>query len=116
MDNTNINNFADEEKRSLDQAIYNSNYYKLQLREYEEYLKYRQIWSRAILSFVIFILIFNVIFISMVGFRLWTFSDEWIARIIFLGNFAEVLGFAKILVDFLFPSKFSIKNSGKADS
>lgn len=75
---------------------------ELRLREKSEFLAFRKQWSRYLLMLVIAIVVFNAIFLVAVGKKWLQFQDEWLVRIIISGSFIEVLGLAKIVVDFLF--------------
>ncbi len=75
---------------------------ELRLREKSEFLAFRKQWSRYLLILVIAIVVFNAIFLIAVGKGWLRFQDEWLVRIIITGSFVEVLGLAKIVVDFLF--------------
>lgn len=75
---------------------------KLSLQEKFEFLSYRKQWSTYLLTLVIAIVAFNAMFLVTIGLGWLQFQDEWLVRIIFTGSFVEVLGLAKIVVDFLF--------------
>ena len=74
----------------------------LKLQEKSEFLTYRKQWSIYLLTLVIAIVAFNAMFLVTIGLGWLQFEDEWLVRIIFTGSFVEVLGLAKIVVDFLF--------------
>lgn len=75
---------------------------ELQLKEKSEFLEFRKNWSRNLLYLVIFIVVFNALFLIAIGKKWLSFQDEWLVRLIITGSFVEVLGLAKIVVDFLF--------------
>ena len=75
---------------------------ELRLREKSEFLAFRKQWSVYLLILVIAIVVFNAVFLVAVGKQWLKFQDEWLVRIIISGSFVEVLGLAKIVVDFLF--------------
>jgi hypothetical protein len=75
---------------------------KLNYQEKFEFLSYRKQWSTYLLTLVIAIVAFNAMFLVTIGLGWLQFQDEWLVRIIFTGSFVEVLGLAKIVVDFLF--------------
>jgi uncharacterized membrane protein (DUF485 family) len=75
---------------------------ELRLKEKIEFLSFRKQWSTYLLSLVVAIVLFNAGFLLLIGMKALTFQDEWLVRIIFAGSFVEVLGLAKIVVDFLF--------------
>lgn len=75
---------------------------ELKLREKTDFLSFRKEWSRNLLYLVVFIVVFTAAFLIAVGLGWLTFMDEWLVRIIIAGSFIEVLGLAKIVVDFLF--------------
>lgn len=75
---------------------------ELRIQEKAEFLQFRKNWSKNLLYLVIFIVIFNAAFLIAVGMKWLVFLDEWLVRIIITGSFVEVLGLAKIVVDFLF--------------
>lgn len=104
LENTSLNNFLSQEDLTLTKAEQDLRKYELELERYRDYSHFRKTWSMAILGFVIVILCINILFIFFMGFNVWHFQDEWIPRIIFSGNFLEILGLAKIVVDFLFPN------------
>lgn len=83
-------------------AKYRLQLHELQLKEKLDFLEFRKHWSQILLSLVIGIVIFTAIFLVAVGLQWLTFEDEWLVRIIITGSFVEVLGLAKIVVDFLF--------------
>lgn len=74
----------------------------LNLQEKSDFLAYRKQWSTYLLSLVIAIVAFNAMFLITIGLGWLQFADEWLVRIIITGSFVEVLGLAKIVVDFLF--------------
>lgn len=74
----------------------------LNLQEKSEFLAYRKQWSTYLLTLVIAIVTFNAMFLLTIGLGWLQFTDEWLVRIIVTGSFVEVLGLAKIVVDFLF--------------
>lgn len=90
-----------DESASTD-AYYNSRVKELGIRERIEFLNFRKSWSEKLLILVISIVIFNAAFLLLVGFGVLRFEDEWLVRIIITGGFLEVLGLAKIVVEFLF--------------
>lgn len=75
---------------------------ELRIQEKAEFLQFRKNWSKNLLYLVIFIVVFNAAFLIAVGMKWLVFLDEWLVRIITTGSFVEVLGLAKIVVDFLF--------------
>lgn len=75
---------------------------ELRIQEKAEFLQFRKNWSKNLLYLVIFIVGFNALFLIAVGLKWLVFMDEWLVRIIITGSFVEVLGLAKIVVDFLF--------------
>lgn len=75
---------------------------ELRLKEKAEFLNFRRQWSTYLLLLVVCIVLFNAGFLIAIGLRFLAFEDEWLVRIIFTGSFVEVLGLAKIVVDFLF--------------
>jgi hypothetical protein len=75
---------------------------ELRLKEKSEFLNFRRQWSTYLLSLVVIIVVFNALFLIAIGMKILQFDDEWLVRIIFTGSFVEVLGLAKIVVDFLF--------------
>ncbi|MFA9288599.1 MAG: hypothetical protein ACEQSA_01835 [Weeksellaceae bacterium] len=75
---------------------------ELRLREKTDFLSFRKEWSRNLLYLVVFIVVFTALFLIAVGLGWLSFMDEWLVRIIIAGSFVEVLGLAKIVVDFLF--------------
>lgn len=78
---------------------------ELELKEYNLYLDSRKVWSAHIRAMVWIIIGMNIIFIIFVGFGWWNFKNPWLGRIIFAGNFTDVLGLAFILVKHLYPEK-----------
>ncbi len=75
---------------------------ELRLKEKAEFLAFRKQWSTYLLTLVVIIVVFNSFFLLAIGLNILQFQDEWLVRIIFTGSFVEVLGLAKIVVDFLF--------------
>ncbi len=75
---------------------------ELRLRETADFLSFRKNWSTKLLWLVIGIVIFNAVFLLAVGLGWLRYEDEWLVRIIITGGFLEVLGLAKIVVEFLF--------------
>ncbi|MFW5703237.1 MAG: hypothetical protein ACOCXQ_00175 [Patescibacteria group bacterium] len=99
--------FQAKEDTVIEETLEREQYYEsktreLRLREAREFLNFRKSWSNKLLWLVIMIVIFNAIFLLMVGFKVLTYEDEWLVRIIITGGFIEVLGLAKIVVEFLF--------------
>lgn len=90
-----------EESAQTD-VSYDIKIHELGLRERIEFLDFRKEWSRNLLLLVIFIVVFNSLFLITIGLGWLRFQDEWLVRIIFTGSFIEVLGLAKIVVEFLF--------------
>lgn len=90
------------EEALAEEAKYKIKLQQLQLKEKSEFLEFRKQWSKNLLTLVILIVIFNALFLVAVGLKWLTFLDEWLVRIIITGSFVEVLGLAKIVVDFLF--------------
>jgi len=78
---------------------------ELKLQEKSEFLEFRRQWSHYLLILLVAIVVFNAIFLLAVGKNILTFTDEWLVRIIISGSFLEVLGLAKIVVDFLFKQQ-----------
>lgn len=103
----NIHSLPVIEETVTEEALQEEAKYKIQLRELRlkeksEFLEFRKNWSKILLSLVIAIVVFNALFLIAVGIGWLTFHDEWLVRIITTGSFVEVLGLAKIVVDFLF--------------
>lgn len=90
------------EEALAEEAKYKAKYKELQLREKSEFLQFRKHWSKNLLWLVVFIVVFNAFFLIAVGLQWLKFLDEWLVRLIVTGSFVEVLGLAKIIVDFLF--------------
>lgn len=78
---------------------------KLNFQEKLEFLAFRKQWSTYLLTLVIAIVAFNCVFLLTIGLGWLQFTDEWLVRIIVTGSFVEVLGLAKIVVDFLFKEQ-----------
>lgn len=78
---------------------------KLKIQEKSEFLSYRRQWSKYLLTLLIAIVLFNAMFLVTIGLGWLQFNDEWLVRIIITGSFVEVLGLAKIVVDFLFKEQ-----------
>lgn len=106
MDSTNTSAPAIEETVIDDsQQITNTlenKFDELVLTEKSDFLAFRKQWSTYLLSLVVAIVVSNAIFLILIGTRVLQFDDEWLVRIIFTGSFIQVLGLAKIVVDFLF--------------
>ena len=90
------------EEALAEEAKYKVKLQQLQLKEKSEFLEFRKQWSKNLLTLVILIVVFNALFLIAVGLGWLTFLDEWLVRLIIAGSFVEVLGLAKIVVDFLF--------------
>ena len=70
-----------------------------------KFYKLRTKWSWAILIWVSFILIFNVILVRNTGLGYWNFEKYgWLIKGIFGGNLVQIIGMGIIVVNFLFPS------------
>jgi organic radical activating enzyme len=82
--------------------VYQTKISELILREKSEILGFRKKWSNNLLWLVVSIVVFNAMFLLAIGRNLLAYSDEWLVRIIFAGSFIEVLGLARIVVQFLF--------------
>jgi hypothetical protein len=93
---------AATQEAAEERALINLQYEELRLREKSEFLQFRKKWSNYLLMLVVFIVVFNAVFLLAVGYGWIQFADEWLVRIIVGGSFIEVLGLAKIVVDFLF--------------
>jgi len=78
---------------------------RLKIQEKSEFLSYRKQWSKYLLLLLVAIVVFNAAFLVSIGLGWLTFADEWLVRIIITGSFVEVLGLAKIVVDFLFKEQ-----------
>ena len=89
---------------------------ELKLKEKSEILAYRQQWSIILLSIVVLIIIFNFLFLIAVGRQFLVFKDEWLVRLIISSSFVEVLGLAKIVVDFLFTEPTKEKDKQKSEA
>jgi len=87
----------------------------LVLEEKSDFLSLRKWWSKALLIVVYIIVVFDMVFLVLVGLGVLQYHDEWLVRLILAGNFVEVLGLAKIVVDFLFkePPKFKKASTEK---
>jgi hypothetical protein len=95
-----MSQFLDE--RGYAEKLYQINLYELNLKEKSEILGFRKKWSNNLLWLVVVIVVFNGLFLLAIGRDLLQYQDEWLVRIIFAGSFIEVLGLAKIVVEFLF--------------
>jgi hypothetical protein len=96
-----------QENTIVDESAITDSYYRnrakeLGLREQIEFLNFRKEWSQKLLLLVIFIVAFNALFLVIVGLGWLQYTDEWLVRIVITGSFIEVLGLAKIVVEFLF--------------
>jgi hypothetical protein len=90
-------------EESMDKELdYEDRAQEIGLRERIEFLDFRKEWSRRLLTLVVFIVLFNAVFLVLIGRDILQFRDEWLVRIIFAGSFIEVLGLAKLVVEFLF--------------
>lgn len=90
----------EEELLSLSEM--SEDFIELKYQERAEFLQFRRRWSMALLGVVYIIVFFDIIFLIAVGLGWLSYLDEWLVRIIFIGNFIEVIGLARIVVDFLF--------------
>jgi hypothetical protein len=96
-----------QENTVVDESAITDSYYRnrareLGLREQIEFLNFRKEWSQKLLLLVVFIVAFNALFLVIVGLGWLNYADEWLVRIVITGSFIEVLGLAKIVVEFLF--------------
>jgi hypothetical protein len=104
----NMNDLKSEERSMfVNEREYSENLYKirlseLNLKEKSEILDFRKKWSSNLLWLVVLIVLFNGVFLVVVGRKWLVYNDEWLVRIIFTGSFVEVLGLARIVVQFLF--------------
>lgn len=97
---------ADVAEEALEErALVKLQFEELRLQEKSEFLQFRKQWSKYLLLLVVFIVFFNSVFLLAVGGGQLRFADEWLVRIIVTGGFVEVLGLAKIIVDFLFKEQ-----------
>jgi hypothetical protein len=104
---------ASQEAISLEEELISlsemsEDFVELKYQERAEYLQFRRRWSMALLGVVYIIVFFDILFLLAVGSGILQYQDEWLVRLIFVGNFIEVVGLARIVVDFLFkepPSK-----------
>lgn len=74
----------------------------LQKIEKRSFLGQRNLWASTLCFCCVVIIIFNFIFLGLVGNGTWKFDDEWLVRIVFTSSFAEVWLLARIVVTFLF--------------
>jgi len=93
------------EEAETEQKQFELQLQELRLKEKAEFLNFRRQWSTYLLSLVMIIVFFNALFLIAIGMHLLQFEDEWLVRIIITGGFVEVLGLAKIVVDFLFKEQ-----------
>lgn len=105
-----VEDLTSEEYSILDDTqavneIYDFRSLELKLQEKEEFLGFRKRWSKYLLTLVVFIVLFNALFLIAVGKSWLRFNDEWLVRIIVTGSFVEVLGLARIVVQFLFSNE-----------
>lgn len=77
---------------------------KLQIEEFQQKLDLRATWSRFLMGMVVLMIFFQMGLFLLVGLELLTFQDEWIARLVLPGTFAQILGFVYIIITFLFPT------------
>ncbi len=90
------------EDELLELSELGEDFVELKYQERAEFLQFRRRWSMALLGVVYIIVIFDILFLIAVGLGWLSYLDEWLVRIIFIGNFIEVIGLARIVVDFLF--------------
>ncbi len=90
------------EEQLLSLSEMSEDFIELKYQERAEFLQFRRRWSMALLGVVYIIVFFDIIFLIAVGLGWLSYLDEWLVRIIFIGNFIEVIGLARIVVDFLF--------------
>lgn len=76
----------------------------LELKELELKLMLRSRWSRFMMLMVAVMIFFQMLLFVAVGLEWLTFSDQWIARLVLPGTFAEILGFVYIIITYLFPT------------
>ena len=86
----------------LDRQLAQANAERLQTAEKKSFLTQRNLWASTLCFCCIAIIIFNFVFLGLVGNGTWKFDDEWLVRIVFTSSFAEVWLLARIVVTFLF--------------
>lgn len=96
-------NFLDDS--TAIQEMYDFRLTELHLQEKQEILGFRKKWSNNLLWLVVAIVLFNGGFLIAIGRNMLSYEDEWLVRIIFTGSFIEVLGLARIVVQFLFKEE-----------
>lgn len=77
---------------------------KLQIEEFQQKLKLRSVWSRFLMGMVVLMILFQMGLFVSVGLGWLQFGDEWIARLVLPGTFAQILGFVYIIITYLFPT------------
>lgn len=77
---------------------------KLKLEEFQLKLNLRSRWSSFLMVMVLLMIVFQMGLFVSVGLGWLTFGDEWIARLVLPGTFAQVLGFVYIIIRYLFPT------------
>lgn len=67
------------------------------------YFKLRQTWSKCIISWITFLIIFNVILTALVGLGIMNFEKyQWFITAVTIETFLQIVGMGYIAVRFLF--------------
>jgi len=75
---------------------------RLRAEERKNIIEMRKNWSRWMLFCIVFIVLFDVVLISLLGFHVISFESQWVIPAFIADNLAKVLGLAAIIVKFLF--------------
>lgn len=86
---------------------------ELDAREHVEVMNMRWHWSFWILLCVIAILVFDIVFVVLVGSGILKYPHDWIVPVFVVDSLIKVLGLAMIIVKYLF-GKFK-RNGNQRD-
>ena len=90
---------------------YTSRKLQLEITELAQMQGMRMCWSDFLLCLTLFIFLFEIALVLLVGGGLLKFEDEWFLRIIITGSFTQILGMPIIVIQFLFnPNSLLFKN------
>ncbi len=78
---------------------------ELLIREKDEIIRMRRMWSITILVAIIGITVFDIIVITLLGIGLMRFSEGYIVPAFIAESLLKTLGLAAIVVNFLFDHK-----------
>lgn len=90
---------------SLNKRDFTSAMMQLEVKKLAELIAMRSKWSIFLMISVGGIMVIQMMLFVAVGRNWISFSDQWLARMLFPGMFGEVVGLVYIIINFLFPNQ-----------